>query len=193
MWSSSSQISLNAGPSRERRLARLRHLSVWMAQGCLASCLALPMAMGAYWLTTPSRALFGAAGLPGVPPMELGLTVRALGFLMAMVPLGALVFGLWNARSCFRDFAAGRLYGLSTLTRLRAFSLGVAASALLKPLAGAALSLLLSWHRGPGEKSLVLTVGSDTLIALLFAGTVAVMAWIMGEAIALSDENQQFV
>lgn len=193
MWSSSPRMIQNTGPARERRLARLRHLSAWMAQGCLATGVVLPLAMGAYWLTTPSRELFAAAGLPGVPPMELGLSIRALGFLIAMVPLGALVFGLLNARSCFRDFAAGRLYGLSTLTRLQAFALGVAASALLKPVAGAALSLLLSWHGGPGEKSLVLTVGSDTLIALLFAGTVAVMAWIMGEAIALSDENQQFV
>ncbi len=193
MWSSAPQMPLNTGPSRDRRLARLRHLSVWMAQGCLATSVALPLAMGAYWFTTPSRALFAAAGLPGVPPMELTFAMRALGLLIALVPLGALVFGLLNARRCFRDFAAGRLYGLSTITRLRAFALGVAASALLKPLAGVGLSLLLSWHAGPGEKSLVLAVGSDTLIALLFAGTVAIMAWIMGEAIALSDENQQFV
>lgn len=193
MWSSSPPMPQNTGPSRDRRLARLRHLSGWMAQGCLATCMALPLAMGAYWFTTPSRALFGAAGLPGVPPMELALTVRTLGFFIAVVPLGALVFGLLNARRCFRDFAVGRLYGLSTITRLRAFALGVAASALLKPLAGAALSLLLSWHAGPGGKSLVLTVGSDTLIALLFAGTVAILAWVMGEAMALSDENQQFV
>lgn len=193
MWSSSIQMPANTIPARDRRLARLRRFSAWMATGCLATCTALPLAMGAYWLTTPSPALFGAAGLPGVPPLELATAVRTMGFLIAMVPLGALIFGLLNARRCFRDFAAGRLYGLSTVRRLRAFALGVAASALLKPVAGAALSLLLSWHRGPGEKSLVLTVGSDTLIALLFAGTVAIMAWVMGEAMALSEENQQFV
>lgn len=71
--------------------------------------------------------------------------------------------------------------------------LGVAASAVLKPLAGAALAVLLSWNGPDGAKTLVLAVGSDTLISLLFAGIVAVFAWIMAEAVEISDENDQFV
>lgn len=193
MWSSSSPTPLRTAPSGGRRLARLRRFSAWMALGCLATALLLALAMGGYWLTAPSGAVFAAAGLPGVPPLELSLGVRALAFALTMIPLGALIFGLLHARRCFADFAAGHIFGPDTIARLRVFALGVAASALLKPFAGAALSLLLSWHGGPGEKSLVLAVGSDTLIALLFAGTVAILAWVMGEAMALSDENQQFV
>ena len=193
MSSSSSAMPLRTPLSADRRLARLRRLSGWMAVACMGVALVLPLTMTAYWLATPSSTVFAAAGLARVPPMDLSLGVRVLGLALAMIPLGALVYGLLNARQCFADLAAGHIFRPATIARLRAFAMGVAASALLKPFAGAALSVLLSWHGAPGEKSLVLTVGSDTVIGLLFAGTVAVMAWVMGEAMALSEETEQFV
>lgn len=38
-----------------------------------------------------------------------------------------------------------------------------------------------------------LSFGSDSLLALLFAGWIAVMAWVMAEAMAIADENAQFI
>lgn len=35
--------------------------------------------------------------------------------------------------------------------------------------------------------------GSDSLLALLFAGWIAVMAWVMAEAMAIADKNAQFI
>jgi hypothetical protein len=64
---------------------------------------------------------------------------------------------------------------------------------LLKPVAGAALSILLSWQTYATGKTLVVNFGSDALLALLFAGLIAVIAWVMAEAMAIADENAQFV
>ena len=61
------------------------------------------------------------------------------------------------------------------------------------PVGRAALSMLLSWRTYATGKSLVVNLGSDTLLALLFAGLIAVIAWVMAEATAIADENAQFI
>jgi hypothetical protein len=76
---------------------------------------------------------------------------------------------------------------------LRGFAFGVGASALLKPLAGAALSLLLSSLSPARTHSLVLNIGSDSLLSLLFAAMVAIIARVLVEAANGAAENEQFV
>ena len=180
-------------PSREKRMERIRRRSRSMARTCLVTSALLAAAMLLYWATTPTPILLSHAGLPAVPGAEIGLSVRVLAFTISMLPLGALIYGLLSARRCFDAFAAGRIFSTETIRWLRVFSIAVASSALLKPFAGAALSILLSWNGGSGAKTFVLSIGSDTLIALIFAGTVAVIAWVMTEAIEIFDENKQFV
>jgi hypothetical protein len=124
---------------------------------------------------------------------EITLPVRLIACAIAMLPLGALVYGLASARRCFIAFAAGHIFSSEPVGQLKTFALAVACSALLKPIAGAALSVILSIDAVSGKRTLALSVGSDTLISLIFAGTVAVIAWTMAEAIDIADENKQFV
>lgn len=181
------------GGRRAARINRIRSLSRWMAFGCLATSAALTAGMLAYWIATPAPVLLGQSGVPHSPDTGLGILQRTAALAISMVPLGALIFGLLGARRCFAGLATGRIFTPRSIGGLQAFSLGVAASAVLKPLAGAALAVLLSWNGPDGAKTLVLSIGSDTLISLLFAGIVAVFAWIMAEAVEISDENDQFV
>ena len=164
-----------------------------MASGCLVTAGLLTVAMGVYWATTPARALFVHMGLPNLSNAEIDRSIRALAFAISMVPLGALIYGLLSARRCFVAFAAGQIFAGAPIGGLKAFSIAVAASALLKPLTGAALSVLLSAAGSTGTRTLMLDIGSDTLIALLFSGTVAIIAWVMTEAIDIAAENDQFV
>lgn len=182
-----------ARPDRATRMSRIRRLSRWMALGCLAASVLLASAMLLYWVATPAHLVFALAGLPDATAADLGLPARLLAFAISMVPLGVLIYGFLNARRCFLAFAAGQIFASGPIGRLCRFALAMAISALLKPFAGAALSVVLSMIATPGSKSLILNFGSDTLIALIFAGTVAVIAWAMAEATEIADENQQFV
>lgn len=179
--------------TRERRMNRMRRLSKLMAIGCLATSVLLVAAMVSYWAATPAHVLRSQAGLVGAAPEGIEFPMRVLACGISMVPLAALIYGLVNANRCFGALAAGQIFSIEAIGRLRVFAIAVAVSALLKPFAGAALSVVLSWSEAPGRKILVLNVGSDTLIALIFAGTVAVVAWVMTEAVVISEENQQFV
>lgn len=187
------RVDLYSGQDRERRMRRIRSLSRLMAIGCLVASGLLTAAMAFYWATTPTHALFSEAGMANSPATEIDLPVRVLGFVISMIPLGALVFGLLNARRCFKAFAVGEIFSREPTRHLKAFAVAVAVSALLKPFAGAALSVLLSASGSTGAKTLALNIGSDTLIALIFSGTVAIIAWVMTEASDVSDENSQFV
>lgn len=190
-------LSASHDGSRAARLFRVRRLSEVMAMASVAVAVLLTVAMLLYWCLTPADTLFRHAGLVLPPPMGVGLgvglPVRLVAFAVAMIPLGALILGLLKARRCFRCFAAGRIFSRDAAQSLRGFALGVGASALLKPFAGAALGLLLG-ALSPGQtRSLVLNIGSDTLLSLLFAAMVAVIAGVLVEAADVAAENDQFV
>lgn len=174
-------------------LRRIRRLSGAMATTSTAVAVLLGVAMLLYWYITPADTLFRHAGLAIPPPTDVGLPARLAAFAVAMVPLGALILGLLSARRCFNCFAAGRIFSRDAARSLQGLALGVGASALLKPVAGAALSLLLS-ALSPGHvHSLVLHVGSDTALSLLFATMVAIIAGVLVEAAEVAAENDQFV
>ncbi|MGJ5178847.1 DUF2975 domain-containing protein [Bradyrhizobium oligotrophicum] len=193
MTQSAATLGTTAARDHDRRRTRIRRLSQLMATGCLVTSGLLAAAMVLYWALTPTPTLFSQAGIPHAPAIEIGFSARACAFGISMIPLATLIYGLLSGRRCFDAFAAGRIFSRDSIRQLQAFAIAVAASALLKPLAGAALSVLLSFHNPAGAKTLALSLGSDTLIALIFAGTVAVIAWVMTEAIEIADENEQFV
>ena len=126
------------------------------------------------------------AAVIGGEELTLCLTLGALAELEARLGAGDLT-GLAER------FAAGRIFSGDAARSLRGFALGVGASALLKPAAGAALSLLLGAVSPAHMRSLVLNVGSDTLLSLLFAGIVAIIAGVLVEAADVAAENAQFV
>ncbi|WP_407528307.1 DUF2975 domain-containing protein [Methylobacterium oryzisoli] len=180
--------------STARRQARLRRLSRAMAALCLALGAGVPLALAVYWLVAPTPAILAKAGLPSPEGgAVLGLPLRLAALAVSLVPVAVLLRGLMHARACFRAFAAGRIFAAEAVESLRGFAVAVFGATLLQPVAGAALSVLLSWGGPSGRGALVVSVGSDTLLSLLFAGTVAVMALVLAEALALADENAQFV
>ncbi|MBN9530435.1 MAG: DUF2975 domain-containing protein [Alphaproteobacteria bacterium] len=182
-----------AAAARADRMNRIRRVSAIMAHACLAVAALLTLGLAVYWWVTPAEGLFRQAGLQLAPPAELATTLRLGTFAIAMTPLAALVYGLFAARRCFAAFAAGHVFSREAIGGLRAFAVAAAISALLQPLAGAALGVVLSGASPTGGHSLVINVGSDTLLSLLFAAMVGLIAWILAEATEIADENQQFV
>ncbi|OYU85877.1 MAG: hypothetical protein CFE29_31845 [Bradyrhizobiaceae bacterium PARB1] len=185
--------SITLRDSRSIRLNRIRTVSRAMALICGTTSVLLSVAMALYWATTATPVLFTHAGMPYFPSEDLDLGGRFFAFVISMMPLGAFVCGLLIARRCFAAFARGEVFADRPIRDLRLFAIAIAASALLKPVAGAALTVLLSLHMATGTKAVAVNIGSDTLIALIFAGTVAVIASVMSEALAIADENRQFV
>ncbi|WP_322419073.1 DUF2975 domain-containing protein [Mesorhizobium huakuii] len=179
--------------ARQTRLRRIRLFSLVLARCFAALAILLTLGLLFYWLTTSADSIAENAAIPQAWLSEFGLGRRLAAFAISFVPLACLVFALMAARSAFRAFATGDFFGQNAIRNLRYFGLGLLASALLKPVSGAALSVLLSWDAPAGQHRLTLGLDSETLLTLLTAGIVAVITWVMSEASALADENAQFI
>ena len=180
-------------PSRHARLNRIRLLSLALARGCILLAALLTAGLLFYWFSASTSSIAADARMPAEWLTGLGTGRRAAGFAISFVPLACLIVALMSARRCFGAFAAGDFFGRDAVKGLRDFALGLLASALLKPFSAAALSVLLSSDAPAGQHRLTLGFGSDTILALLAAGIIAVIAWVLAEASALADENAQFI
>lgn len=181
------------GRMPSHRAERIRRLSKIMSGLYLATSVALTAGTLYYWFATPPANILASAGLPVTGAGNLGLPTRLLAFLVSMLPLAALIWGLRQARHCFDGFARQQFFTAETVGSLRAFAMAIFVSTLLQPFAYSALSLILSWTDPTGQRALAIGISSDMLLGLLFAGTITVIASVMREAIAIADENAQFV
>jgi hypothetical protein len=184
--------------SNPSALPRIRRLSRLLSWCCLAAAVLLPSAVAWHWMTVPAEALAVQLGLPartadGGLLLDLDGASRAVGLVLTLVPAGLMVAALASARRCFGLFAAGELFTPGTVAALRGFAAGCFASALAGLLLPTVLTVLLTLGNPPGQRHLAVSLGSGQLFVLLVAGLVWVMARVMAEAVALREENAQFV
>lgn len=175
-------------------LRRIQRLSVLLAHSCLVLVICLPVAAMAFWLSADIAALAAHTHLRELAVEQpLAPWQRWGGAGITLIPLGLLLAGLWQVRRCFQNFAAGHYFELRTIRYLRHFAAWSCASVLAGFVATPALSVLLTLNNSPGHRQLALSIGSDQLFTLFFAGMVWLIAAVMTHACALAEENAQFV
>jgi hypothetical protein len=187
----SPQLSLPG--ARPKRLERIRVVSRILAHSCVGISIVLAVALAAYWIVGTDEAILLDARVTGIAIYPIGWPVRLACLALSALPLACLIWGLMRARRCFESFAANRFFTIDNIRQLRGLATAVLVSTLLKPLVGAVLSVVLSAQTYAQGKALVISLSSDSLLALLFAGLVSVTAWVLAEANSIAEENAQFV
>lgn len=173
-------------------LARIARLASILRVACTIGMVALPaLVLIEFWTIDVS-------GFLGVPPGivligNIPLVSQLLALAVAALPVGLGIYGLYWLRRLFGLYRQGRIFSVDNSRCLKAFAWTQIASGLLQPFVGAALSVIVSWHNPPGERVLAIEVGSNTVGTILFGLLILVIAWVMGEASRVADENAQFV
>ena len=126
---------------------------------------------------------------------DLALTPESMAAAVAItaIPVGVLLFGLWQVRALFADFAAGRVFTLTSARRLRNFAASVLAQAILGPLSSTALLLAFTFNNPPGQRQLGIALSTNDYLALIIGGVLLAVAWVMVEATRIADEHASFV
>jgi len=168
-------------------------LSGLLARVCEVLLAALPLAVIGWWGVADPGTLSAAANLPPLAVLSLEPWQRVAGAAISLLSAAFLMAGLWQARRFFRLFAAGEVFTANAVRCLRRFAGWVALSVVARVVAGAALSVVLTITNPAGMKHLAIGVSSDSLLALLFAGMVWVMAAVIARGQALAEENATFV
>lgn len=190
-------MSVDSFPSRKPatadRSARITRLSRVMIVVVQATTVILPLGVALYWLGAPAETLARDARIPVEWLAGFDLPQRLLALMVSLVPVAVLLWGLAQVRACLAAFARGELFGADTARGLRNLALAMAGAAAIGPIAGAVMSVVLSWGAPAGQKQIALSLGSDQLLMLLFAGMLALVSWAMLEAAEIARENAGFV
>lgn len=118
------------------------------------------------------RARMAAASLP---PVLLGL---------------ALLWQLWRL---FGEYLRGAVFSPRALACLRRFGALLLALAVAQPLSHTLMSVAVSWDNPPGQRVVVLTLGSNDYALVLGALVFMAIARVMTEAARVAEENEGFV
>lgn len=138
--------------------------------------------------------LFAEAGRSiGTAAADVPLHLR----LAAELPIGAsVVASIIMMLLLFRLFgrlAAGDLFTDATTRLLRAAAGWALTGLVLDILARPIVSVILTLDRGPGRHMLVLGIGTQDLVNVIFSGTMLIMAHVMAQAGRLADDSATIV
>ena len=195
------------------RAARLRRLSKAMGVFCLLAIVAFPLGQALLWLVfEPCAILQSGAGDPtglsmrlcgdldapaNLEPFAIDGALpywqRAGGFLIAMLPTAAALYGLFALRRLFRLYAEGQVFSPANTRAFRRFALAVFAFALARPIAFTLTVLLLTIDNPPGQRMLSFSLGDGDLLALFLGGLFLVIAWVMDEGRALAEAESEYI
>lgn len=159
----------------------------------LVTAVMLPLSLTLFWVLLDERGTMALLPSRVDAALSLGYVERALGLVLSMIPVGILIFGLVRLRAYVAALLDGDIFSSSAAGALRDFAIAIGASALIKPFVAALVSVAITWSALPGQRMLSLQLSSETLLSVLFAGTIALGAWSMQQAAKIAEENAQFV
>ncbi len=174
--------------------SRLRRFSSAMAQVTAVGIVLIAVAMALVFLIPDWTRTFLIARV-GQPGADVPLTPGRLmaGAAVTAVPIGVLLYGLWQARALFRAFAQGRVFTIESARRLHLFAGAVLAQALLGPASSTGLLLAFTLSNPPGQRLLGIALSVNDYVALIVGGVLLAISWVMVEAARIADEHSRFV
>lgn len=127
--------------------------------------------------------------------MELsaGPGLRLLAALIAAVPLVLVVYGLWHIRELFRLYARRHYFTIDGAKHLQRFGAALLLAAPAGILTRSIVSVLLTMNNTPGERQLVVQMGSNDYFLIVVGGLVLSVGWVMREAARMQHELRQIV
>lgn len=170
-----------------RRLCLLVRLMVVV--GAL-TLLALPWTWSSPELV---RELWAHLQCGNTPHITVDARAQWLGAGLSLLPVGAGLFALWQLWQLFGEYTAGRVFSPTAQQRLLRFSWGVLALGLIGPLMRTLVALVLTLGNPPGQRLLMVGLGSDDYTTLLVGAVLLSIARVMAEGVRLAEENAGFV
>jgi hypothetical protein len=185
------ETELSASPPALKEIRRVAR-----AARVLALCAAAVLAVFPFVVSLDGQLLSQAMrSMPALREHTLDLTpARRVAVFLAMLPsvgVGLLVVGqLWTL---FGGYARGQIFSLAAALRLRRLGLAVMSLFVARPLTTALLSAVVTSNAPPGQRHVVLSLGSDDYFCLLMGVVLLAIARVMREAARLAQENAEFV
>jgi len=162
--------------------------AAWVLFGlALAGLAALALMLVLGWLPE-----LWAPGLLGPDARPLVLQRLLLWGLAALVAAPGLV-ALATMAGLFGAFARGEVFTDFAARAIRRVGLMLVVGAVLKVVAGAARSVVVTYTNPPGERMLAVSVGSEEALLVLLGGLLVVIGQAMAEAARMEREMRAII
>jgi len=172
-------------PPIVNRLARL------LPHVCLLLAILVPATAIAIMALIPVETFLASLKLSASPLPEFGWEQRSIAALILLLPSGCLSYALMKARSSLRRFNRGDYFSASAIRDIRGFGAGIFWSGMVKFAVWPLVTLVVTGMYS--ARSLLMGLGTSTLVMLTIGGILWQIASMMQRAAELAEENRQFV
>lgn len=172
------------------RISRLSRIGLLIAMGLM---LIMPVVL---WFfnaglldQTQSQAMHWLNGTP------LTLPKRFMGWAITMLPVSTVLVALLQLRKAFGEYLHGRVFSMDAINALHGAGVAGLVLVLVQGLVPPMMSVAMTYDFPKGERMLSIAVGfsSGGLLAFFAALMFLVVAWVMREARANSQDLAQIV
>lgn len=155
--------------------------------------IAIPLYYALYWTLInyiPETLInVNRQGTPLVPN-ELPIRLQVTGYVVSLLPLSALVYGILNIRRLFSFYSEGVIFSFDHVKIFKNTARALILWVVLSIVYESAKSVLFSAGNPPGTRVIEVGFGSAEITALLVGGIGFVIARVMDEGRILKEENQ---
>lgn len=121
---------------------------------------------------------------------EITPFLRTVGFLATFTTLVLQTSIFWILMNIFKLYEAGNVFTSVNIKYYRLLSFSFLGIAVITPIEGALLSLILTSHNPIGEKLLSVSASTSELYDIVAALVIMVIAWVMYEGQKLDEDKQ---
>lgn len=161
--------------------------------GCVLSIWLLPVFLIWVWFCADLiAARNGVIPLKAIP-FPLPASTRVGMVLVSALVTAPTYWGLFALRRFLKACCAEDYLGSQNSRLLKRFALGLMGTAILSPVCGAVLSVLLTMHNPPGQRMLAISLGSNQIVLGSVGGLIFLLASLLKRASLIAEEHAQIV
>jgi Protein of unknown function (DUF2975) len=171
------------------RLKRISRIGEWIciaAMVLLAGYCAFLIADPAEGIAVLQREIPGQHILPDN-------TVLLIAGLVALVPVLLFLYALWQARNLFRLIGRGEFLSSASQTLMLRLARMAVALSIVTVVARSLVVVLMTSANPPGQKMLIIGIGSGEIASVIIAVLFFTFALLMKESAAIHAENQSII
>lgn len=153
----------------------------------------LPTLLVAVWFYADHIAATNGFVPPTAISFPLAVSTKCFMVLLTAMVVAPSYWGLFALRRFLKACCAEDYLSPQNSRFLKRFAFGLIGTALLSPISGAVLSVLLTMHNPPGKKMLAIGISSNQITLAAVGGLLFVLANLLKRASLIADENAQIV
>ncbi len=175
----------------EENLQRIRRISGTFRQLFNLFIITLPAATIIFWLCFNQLPQSFKNDLPVIVSQNLPLSSLLLAITVSAIPTGIILYAFIKLRNLFSLYHKGVIFSVANADCYRSLGYALIYWAFSKLAFVPLISIVLTAHNPPGQKSLVLSIGSADMANILIGSIVLLISWVMHEA-SLMEEERSF-